>query len=261
MDDASNQFVRADDVRTILNDFLSKVATKEDLKVFATKDDLKHFATKNDLKNFATKDDLKGFARQETIETLKSDIDTIKKDVENLASDFDGVKVDVDRIKTDVDEMKNKMDSFATKDDLKNFVTKSDFMSLKQDVGSLAKDVKTIKKDVDTLKSDNDKLNLKMRGVSEFQDKIMFQVVNIRHMIEDQLINIHTFEHFKNEIYNKLDAFGNYEQNNQLEHKTQNYRMKKMSKILKHERVRNDEQDVKISNNQTEIERVKTKVA
>lgn len=190
MDDVSNQFVRIDDLRKILNDFLSKVATKDDLQAFATKDDLKNFA------------------REESIEALKNDIDSIKKDL-----------------------------------------------------GILAKDIKTIKKDVDNLKSENNKLMIKMRGVSEFQDKLMFQVVTIRHIIEDQLLNIHTFEHFKNDIFTRLDGFGDYEEKNQIEHKTQNYRMKKMGKMLKHEAARNDEQDVKIKNNQERIEQVETKVA
>jgi uncharacterized protein (DUF2345 family) len=78
------------DPRDRLEQILSTLATKDDLKAFATKDDLKTFATKDDLKAFATKDDLKAFATKDDLKafTTKDDLKAFatKDDLEAFAT-------------------------------------------------------------------------------------------------------------------------------------------------------------------------------
>src|SRR5471032_2376220 len=52
--------IRANHVsKAYLNEVVSHLATKEDLRLMATKEDLKLYATREDLKQYATKEDLK----------------------------------------------------------------------------------------------------------------------------------------------------------------------------------------------------------
>ncbi|MBN1352109.1 hypothetical protein JXJ21_22105 [candidate division KSB1 bacterium] len=152
-------------------------------------------------------------------------------------------------------------EQIATKDDLTAFASVDDIQSLRKDLAGLAKELRTITRDIKSLKSDSNKSKIQLRSTAEFQDKIMLHVLSMKHIVEDQLVNRYTFEQFKDELFTQLDALGNFEEKNDLEHKTQDYRMKKMNKLLKTEKLRNDEQDVKIKNNKETIDKLNSKVA
>jgi len=93
---------------------IKKLAAKEDLEKFATKKDLEKFAKKEDLKKFATKKDLEKFATKKDVEKLA---ENTNKEIRRLDGKIDWVASKVMETREYVDEkfnlVINKLDGIA----------------------------------------------------------------------------------------------------------------------------------------------------